>query len=195
MQYKYTTLEDQEIIFRALSAEEADRIYQSLSQKNIYLEEYVFNLITDDAYDVDELAAGIIPTVIYAAYQLSGVLKDPIDLPNDIEASRDLVNSNAYYLMYATIVKAQPSYTLKTARQLSLKELMEEFAFSEMVLGSPTIDTKKARASIEKTQAEANTAPGVKTKRGINSVTAEELEVLKQIIGTQEYGGMPRDEF
>lgn len=193
MQYKYTTLDEEEFFFRSLSAEESDRMYQSLPNKNPYLEEYIFNLITDYAYDVDTLDAGVIPTVIYAAFKLSGVLKEAIELPDGIESSREAIGGNAYYLMYATVVKAQPSYTLKTAKQLSLKELMEEFAFSEMILGSPTIDTKKARASIEKTMEDKNTS--APSKRGINSVTAEELEVLKQIIGTQEYGGMPIDDF
>ena len=193
MKYKYTTLGNDEIIFRGLSAEEADRIYQSLSNENPYLEEYVFNLITDNAYAVDALEAGIVPTIVYSAIKLSGVLKDAIGLPDGIEKLRDTVSANAYYLLYATIVKAQPSYDLAKAKKLTFNELLEEFAFSEIILGTTTVDTKKARKSIEDSiKSKTNPTAG---KKGMQAFTTEELDLLKEAIATEEYGGMPIDGF
>ena len=193
MQYKYTSLANEEIVFRALSAEEADRVYQSLPNGNVYLEEYIFNLITDSRYDIDSLEAGIVPTIVFAALKLSGVLKTALDLPDGIEKLREIVNGNAYYLLYATIVKAQPSYDLSKVRKLSFNELMEEFAFSELILGQKTIDTAKARKSIEQV-AQSKDNSGIK-KKGIKAFTSEEIDILKQAIGAEEYGGMPIDGF
>lgn len=187
-QYKYIAVDGTEIVFRLLSAEESDRAFQTLSQKDPFVDEFLFNLITAHKYEIDDLLAGIVPSVIYSALRMSGVLRKRDDFPKKIDSYRKTLDENAYYILYATIVKAMPSNNLAELKQKTLAEILELFTFSEMVLGRQVIDTKKIYQMIEEESA-------VKPKRGIKSITSEELEALKMVLGNDEYGGMPPDEF
>ena len=187
-QYKYIAVDGTEIVFRLLSAEESDRAFQTLSEKDTFVDEFLFNLITANKYNPDDLLAGIISSVLFVALKISGTLRNRLDFPKQIDQSRKNVNENAYYILYAAIVKAQPSYNLEGLKQKTLSELIELYTFSEVVLGKQIIDTKQIYQLIEEETA-------VKPKRGIKSVTSEELDALKAALGNEEYGGRPPDEF
>lgn len=187
-QYKYVAVDGTEIVFRLLSAEESDRAFQTLSQKDTFVDEFLFNLITENKYSPDELLAGIIPSVIFVALKISGTLRNKEDFPKKIDFFRAKIDENAYYILYATIVRAQPSYNLDNLKVKTLTELIELYTFSEVILGKKIIDTNKIYQLIEEESAS-------KPKRGIKSVTSEELEALKAALGNEEYGGMPPDEF
>lgn len=188
-QYKYVAVDGTEIVFRLLSAEESDRVIQVVSQRNPFVDEYLFNLITDNKYKVNDLLAGIIPTVISISLKVSGVLKTRIDFPKKIDSFRASMDDNAYYILYATIIKAQPSYNLEELKKKTLMEILELFTFSELVIGKQVIDTKKIYQMIDDENK-------VKPTKGIKSVTPEELEALKIALGSEEgYGGTPPDEW
>ena len=148
-QYKYIAVDGTEIVFRLLSAEESDRTFQTVSQKDPYVDEFLFNLITDNKYIANDLLAGIIPSVIFVSMKISGTLTSKKAFPKQIDEHRERVNDNAYYIIYSTICRAQPSFTLEALKCKTLLELLELFAFSEMILGKHVLDTKKIYQMID----------------------------------------------
>lgn len=188
--YKYTPeVDSQEIVFRTITLDEAERFLSGVRLTDgPYAEEYIFSLITDEQYDIDSLEAGIIPTVVFLSFSLSGVFRTQIDIPDKIDAARLTIVDNAFYLMYATIVKAQPSFTLDILKQKTANEILELFSFSEIVLGGKQVDTDKARESM----ASENKAPVAK---GIKAITKEEITNLQETLGMMEFDGVLQDEY
>lgn len=185
--YKYTGIGDNEIIFRTISLEEAGRFSNGLNvTDDPYAEEYIFDIITDHQYDIDSLDAGIIPIIIFLSLSLSGLFKEEIDIPNKIDDIRKDLDGNPYYLMYSVIAKAQPSYTLDQLKLKTANEILELFAFSELVLGHKQIDTDKARESI---------APKTTVAKGIKGITKEEILGLQEALSGFEFEGTLQDEF
>lgn len=188
MKYKYVTLDGREIIFRGLSAEESDRYCQRINTDDVNLEEYIFGLITDNQYKLDGLEADIIPMVIFLSFKVSGVLRKAIDFPNYIERARGVIKDNAYYLLYSTIIKANPGrYSVEDLKGKTLNELIELYVVSEMVLGRDVIDTVKAKQLIG--EAEAKTAP-VPPKTGVKAFTEEEISFIQQLLDDNPPGDM-----
>ena len=186
--YKYTTYDgEKEIVFRTITLDEAGRFLNGIKLSNDpFAEEYIFGLITDNKYVTDDIEAGVIPTVIYLSFCLSGVFKNEIDIPNKIDETREVLDNNAYYLMYATIVKAQPAFTLDILKEKSVNEILELFAFSELVLGHKAVDTDKARESV---------APKAVSAKGIKNITKEEIANLQETLGSMEFDGVLQDEY
>ncbi len=187
--YKYTPeVDSEEIVFRTISLDEAERFLSGIRiTDGPYAEEYIFSLITEEKYNIDSLEAGIIPTVIFLSFSLSGVFKSQIDIPNKIDAIREVLTDNAFYLMYATIVKAQPAFTLDMLKQKTVNEILELFAFAEIVLGSKQVDTEKARESMAEQKAP--------TAKGIKAITKEEITNLQETLGMMEFDGVLQDEY
>jgi len=174
-----------EITFRSLTLEEANNYYPMLSSKDPFVEEHVFNLITDNQYDTDDLDAGIIPSIIFMSFKASGILKTQSDLPDKIDELRKDILENIFYQIFTTIIKTQPSYNLDELKKKTTNEIIELFVFSEMLIGKAQFDTKKARENIVK---EVN-GKSVPVKKGINAVTREEIDALKEVLGLQEFNG------
>jgi hypothetical protein len=189
-QYKYSVIGDEsEILFRAITLDEASRFINGFKQTNDpFAEEYIFELITDNKYNVDTLDAGIIPTVIFLAFSLSGVFKEQIDIPNKIDLARETLDGNAYYMMYAAIIRSQPSFTLDTLKQKTTNEVLELFAFAEIILGVKQVDTDKARESIVPDSTKS-------TAKGIKAITKEEIANLQETLGMMEFDGVLQDEY
>lgn len=175
--YKLPTIDDIDIQFRALFAEEADRFYTILKHNNTAsAEDHIFNTITDNKYIDQDISAGTVPLVIYCAFKLSGVLAKKEDLPNLIDQSRSIISSNIYYILFGKIISTQSSYTLDQLKTKTLHELIELYTFAELIDGKQVIDTNKMRASfIKDEQEKAN--PMV--KKGVKGITKEELDALK----------------
>ena len=185
--YKYTTVNEDSYIFRLITLDESDRFLNGINATNTpYAEEYIFSLITDNAYNIDELDAGVIPTIVFLSFSLSGLFKEQIDIPNKIDETRKLLNNNAYYLIYSTIIKAQPSYSLDTLKNKTANEILELFAFSEIVLGKQQVDTDKAREAM---------IPKVQSAKGIKGITKEEIANLQETLSGMEFDGVLQDEF
>jgi hypothetical protein len=181
--FKLPTIDNLDIEFRTLTAEEADRFYFSLKQENNpYLEEYIFNLITDNKYLDNDLSAGIIPLVIYSSFKVSGVILKKIDFPDSIDKYREMMKTNTYYPIYAKIVSTQPQYTLDILKQKTLNEALELLAFAEIIDHQPLIDTNKLRESI-KQEEHIKTNPTAKT--GVKGLTKEMLDSLKIALQNQ----------
>jgi hypothetical protein len=170
--YKLPLADSTDIIFRTLTADEADRFSAALLKENPNTEEFIFNEITDHKYNAKELEAGAILAVVGCAMKLSGFIMKLTDVPVLIEKARANVENSLYFMFYRAIIQAQPTYTLKDLKQMTLNELMEELAFSEAVLGKPAIDTNKMRESFSAEKG------GSKPKKGIKSVTPEELKAV-----------------
>lgn len=187
--YKYTTISDQEIIFRTITLDESARFLNGikLSEGDPYADEYIFDIITENAYDTDSLDAGIVPIIIFLSFALSGAFKEEIDIPNKIDTAREDITGSAFYLMYATICKAQPGYTLDILKTKTANEILELFAFSEMVLGRKEVDTDKAR--------EAVAGPKTTAPKGVKAITKEEIANLQETLGMMEFDGVLQDEY
>jgi hypothetical protein len=174
--FKIPTIDNLDIEFRTISAEEADRFYFALKQEsNPYLEEYIFNLITDNKYADKDLSAGTIPLIVYTSFKLSGVILKKEQFPDEIDNIRKTLTSNTYYPIYAKIVSTQPNYRLDELKLKTLNELLELLAFAEMVDHQPLIDTTKLREHIKQENVKSN--PKIKT--GVKGITKEMLESLK----------------
>jgi hypothetical protein len=183
--FKLSLDSDTEIIFRTLSAMEADSVYSIIDTYNenpIYIEQ-IFNTVTEYKYNIEELSSGIPLMVIYASLKVSGFLKDAIDLPSTIELYRDKLKSNAFFAMYASISKVLPSYKLPELKELSTNELFELFAYAEKVAETTMFDTEKMKKAIE-----AEKSPHTQAvKKGISGVTKDELELLQNILNQEEF--------
>ena len=69
--FKLDITDTESIIFRTITAEEADRFYQLVQTSNPLAEEYIFNTVTDNKYDIDDLNAGVIVVITYLVFKLS----------------------------------------------------------------------------------------------------------------------------
>lgn len=177
--------EDLTIEFRLLSAQEANRLFSIIehNEDNAYFIEEIFHLVTESKYDISTFPVGIINTTIYASLKTSGYFKDPLDLPNTIDSNREKVKSSTFYLIYSEISKILPSYKLEELKLKSSNELIELFAYAELVAGTPLFDTEKLRKALE---AEAN-PKSVSAKTGVAGVTQDELDLLKGILDQEEF--------
>lgn len=175
--YKLPTIDNIDIKFRTLTADESDKFYYSLRQENNpYIEEYVFNLITDDQYLESNLSAGIIPLVIYCSFKLSGVILKKVDFPDKIDQYREALNSSSYYPMYAKIISTQPTMSLDMLKTKTLNELIELLTLSEMIDKQPLFDTEKIREAI---RIEESSKANPTKKTGVKGITKEMLDSLK----------------
>jgi len=179
--YKIPSMDGEDIIFRLISAEEADRFIFSLKQEdNPYIEEYIFNLITDNKYVNKEgqldILAGIVPLTIYTSLKLSGVLNKKMDFPDIIERYRKVMSTNTYYPIYGKIISLQNGYTLDALKTKTLNELIELLAFSEMMDGKPLFDTAKMIANAKQ---EEEAKGNVAVKRGVKGISKQELDALR----------------
>jgi len=189
MKYKYQAEKDKYIEFRSLSAEEADRMYVAVMSGNPYAEEFVFNAITMDKYDIDDLSAGIITNVVYSAFKLSGYYAKQEDIANTIDNARSLYENNIYHKMfYSKIMKIVPGvYKLEELKTKTLNELLELYVLCESVIDGQIHDTAKMREILASTE-EKKTKPKSKI---INMITKEELSALKASLQAEEFDGMP----
>jgi hypothetical protein len=183
--HRYSISKDINIDFRLLSAEEADRLYQSLMSENVFAEEFVFNLITDNKYNIDELSAGVIPTVVFASLKLSGYFSKYEDILDGIDNARSIYDSSIYSkIFYSKIMKIIPGvYRLEDLKGKSVNELLELYCIAEMVQDNAIYDTKKMREALEETK-------GINKKKH-SSITKEELSLLKAAIQAEEFNGLP----
>jgi hypothetical protein len=176
-----------EIIFRDIYAEESDRFIWAIRKKDPIAEELVFREILHESCDIniDELPAGVIPTIVYSAIKLSGYFPKESDIPNIIDNARKSIQNNFFSIFYATIIKAQPSYRIDELQKKSLDDLLAIYAFSEKVLGKETINTDEMRKTLKK---EKEKEKGVaKSAGGLSSISTEELELVKSMISSEEF--------
>lgn len=178
--YKIPILNGSYIEFHLLPAEEADRFNVTLKYNNPYFEEHIFNYVTGNKYNIDELDAGVVPLVVYIALTLSGVLNSKEEFLDIIDNSRNALLNNAYYVLYTKIAQYQ-KYTLDELKQKTLNELIELYSFSELIAGQHFIDTKKERESMQK---EKDGTP--LKKKGIGAFTSSEIDALKAAIQSAE---------
>ena len=173
-----------EIEFGTLSATKSDRAYNVLSKIDdpTFIEQ-TFNLITNNKYNINELEAGIVINVIYSCLKLSGVFKNIKEIPDKIDEARAKVKENILYMFYKTIVKAQPFYTLDILKEKSVNELLDIMAFSDDILGHDSIDTAKMRKLINEPTVDGKVIP---KKKGVNNVSPEEIDFIKNMIGNEE---------
>lgn len=181
-QYKIKDISGTEIVFRALSAEEADRLYSILKMtaSSAEIEESIFNTITDNKYNIADLKAGIVPVIISLAFSISGLIKKNEDIFNFIDNTRDAINKNAYFEIYAKIAQFQ-KYTLDELKQKTLNEILELYAFSEKIAGQQFIDTKKSRESL------LDHPEDKLKKKGVNKYTKAEIDSLKAAIQSSNF--------
>lgn len=187
LRYKLTLANGYEIEFKSLAVEDSDRFYSALmADENPYVEEFIFNSITDSKYISDgeiDLPAGIIPTVVYCCLKLSGIIKNRNEYLDAIEDARKVVANNPYMYFFSEIIRIIPRYTLSDLRAMTLNELLELFAFAERVSGTQLIDMKKAR---EAAKSEDNGKVSKSVRKGISAFTKEELDSLKAALQGQE---------
>lgn len=186
MQTYKIILSNTEIEFSLISAEKIDRYYYMVSTENPNAEELIFKEITNNRYNIDELNAGIIPTVVFASIVKSGRLAKKDDFANKIEEYRPIVNNNLYYILYGSIIKYIPTYSLETLKTKTINELFELFALAEFIKGEHIADVDKIRQLLSDEPKKKNLK-----KRGISSITKEELNALKAALQYEEFEGMP----
>ena len=181
---------DNPIIFRTLSAEEADRFYQLVLSENVFAEEFIFNTITDNKYDINELSAGLVISAIYSALSLSGFFKSYDNIVDKIEEARKTHNNSLYTkLFYERIIRAMPgTYKLEELKLKSLNELLELVALAEGVAGTELFNIKEMRTALSEEK-----TPNKKKSRNkaINSITKDELDALKASLQANEHEGSP----
>lgn len=182
--YKYKVRENESIEFRAMSAEEADRFYMAAKSSNAYAEEFIFNTITNNKYNIDELNAGIIIHVIYASFKMSGYYSKQEDIPDSIDNARKAHENNVYLRMfYSKIMKIFPAYKLEDLKDKTLNELLELIVLSETVLENKIFDTNKIREALKE---DCPTSLNKKNKKVLNLITKEELASLKASLQSNE---------
>lgn len=192
-QYKIEIGDNESYIFRSISAEEADRFNQLLASENPFAEEFIFNIITDNKYNIDDLNAGIIIMAVYAAINLSGYFKDFHNIIDKIEEARTKYSNHLYNRMfYERIMRTIPGlYKIEDLRNKTLNELLELVILGENITGIEQFNIKEMReALLEDTD-------GSKKKKSknkaINSITKDELEALKATLQASEHDGAPID--
>ncbi len=184
MNYKFLTLQGKEIKFRTISATDADKFFTLLKlNDSSEAEEFVFNEITDNAYDLESLPAGVIINTIFAAFKVSGIFKSEESIPDYIEEARKEVDNNVYSFFHSIIIKFMPSYKPEELKTKSIKELLELVALAEKINGSALIDVKAMRKSLE--------AETKNVKKGIAGVTKQEIKALMQGLDMDNTDGVP----
>jgi hypothetical protein len=176
---------DSSIEFSPLSTSDADRYFGILKDNSDpHAEEYVFNQITESKYELEDLPAGVIIAVIYAAIKISGVIKEPKDLPEKIEQQRAMFDEDIMLVIHSMIIRFMPSHTPDQLKTKTLNEIIELLVFAERVSGQQLIDIAKMRESL-------NLATGEKKfKKGIAGTSKEEIAQIKSIFDNlQEIGG------
>lgn len=172
--YKLPLLDNREILFNSLCAEDADRYYQALLSSNSHpeLEEYIFNLVTEDRYkdQLDKLEAGIVLTVIYSVFHFSKVIKNINEFPDLIAKARQK-NDSLYSILYIKICQAMP-YKLEELKSKSLDELLDLFAIAENIT-KDQVDLKKLKEGLA-------IASGENKKESKPQVSEEQLSSLMQ---------------
>ena len=190
--YKVELLEGGFIEFNLLSAQAADNIYAAIQQFDDQPEyiEFLFNKLTDNKYDINTLHAGIPSLVIYSCIIKSGIIKSPTSLIDIIESGRTALADNVYFSIYSSISQVLPLYKLDELKQKTVNELFELFVYAEKVSGKQLFDTDKMRKSLEENPTDRT---GVVKKKGLASVSKDEIEMLQQYLATEERyaGGMP----
>lgn len=176
---------DLDIIFKTLSAQEADSVYSVIDtygENPLYIEQ-IFNTITESKYIIDDLPSGLPLIIIYTSLKSSGFFRETIDLPNTIELHREKLKSNAFFAIYASISKVLPSYKLSELKEFSTNELFELFAYAEKVAEVSLFDTEKMKKAIEAERSPQTQA----VKKGVSGVTKDELELLQNILNQEEF--------
>lgn len=190
--YRLELLDGGTIEFNLLSAQSADNVFAAIQQFDDQPEyvEFLFNKLTDNKYDINTLHAGIPALVIYLCIIKSGVIKSPLSLIEIIEAGRSAISDNVYFSIYSSISQILPLYKLEELKQKTVNELFELFVYAEKVSGKPLFDTDKMRLSLSDTN---SSKTGVVKKKGLASVSADEIDLLKSLLATEEKyaGGMP----
>lgn len=173
------------IEFSSVSSETSDVIFNLLQVNKEHPEylKYVFDKITSDKYNTDELPAGIIHTIIYLSLKLSGVVRSINDIADNIDKNRESVKNNVYYTLFSSIIKAMPSYTLDELKLKTTNEIFELIAFSEKILDKQIYDTSKIRTISENNASSSEN----KEKRLINNISNEEIDEIKNLISRQEF--------
>ena len=187
--YKYPISNTEFIEFRTINASEADMFYPSIDVENAQTEEYIFNKITNNKYNINELNAGIIISIVYISFKLSGYITKHEDIIDSIESSRVSFELKLYHKMFfAKIMKYIPGvYKLDELKSMSINELLELYILCEDISGGTIYDTVKMREALLE-------GPKAKKKSGnkaMNSITKEELSSLKASLQAEEFDGMP----
>lgn len=187
--YRYTTIDNESIEFRGLSAEESDKFYNGMLSGNPFAEEFIFDTITDSKYDINELYAGIVPFVVYASFKLSGYYSKHEDVANFIDNAREQYENNIYHKMfYSKIMKIAPgTYKLEELKDKTLNELLELYVLMESILDAKLHDTNKMREALKEDASNATNKKG----KVLSKITKEELSALKAVLQANEFDGAP----
>ena len=186
--YKVQTLSG-DITFSLLSAEDTDSYYHSLlKDNNPHLEEYIFHTITDNQYNSEELAAGIIPLIVWFSLKMSGLARKKFDFLDSVDENRLKQEKNSYFSLYSRIATVLPAYKLEELRALPYNELIELLVFAESVFGKVFTDTKKTREVMLKQEGEdEGTLP---QKKGVKKLTKLDLDAIKEAINYNDNSNM-----
>jgi len=153
-----------QITFRLPTWREHDiyeKVFTFSKEPRGQIEDKLFRELCLDPILVDEmnnLPAGIVPTVVGVAILLSGNNlsdQDKIDrLNTDLELIRNGVNSNPYEFLIITICKAFPSFKPSEVEDLSYWEVLRLSAMAEQVLALETpikfVTDKKPKSLTDK---------------------------------------------
>jgi hypothetical protein len=188
--YKLQIVDGDDIEFNLISAQSADNIFAAILKYDDQPEyiEFLFNKLTNNKHNIETLHAGIPSLVIYTCLIKSGVIKDPESLIEIIESGRKAIGDNVYFSIFSNIISTLPNYKLDELKTKTVNELFELFVFAEKVANRELFDTDKMRQSLETPRS------GKVVKKGIASVTPEEIDMLKHMLAREEkqFDGMPR---
>lgn len=173
--FTYNAIGGHVIEFNTIPIEDCERFFYVLSKNDDPLsEEFVFNLITENKYDINDLPAGLVLSVLYTAFKVSGVMSTPETAPNAIEDARKNIDGNLYSLFYTMIMRFMPKYSIDELKNKSFNEIIELFVYAEKIAERPLIDTDKMREVLGST----STSKPVK-QRGLKGTTKEEISAIK----------------
>ena len=167
--FEYSTFSTKKNIeFHTITLDYAARFYHALceDENNPYIEEMIFNHITDRKYDIDTLDAGVILSVIMASFVKSGFIKGIKTIPLSILETRKSVANNLIYAIYAYIIKHNQSYKLEDLKAKTKNEIIELYVLTEVIAGAPGFDVEKLVQDIDKAE----------KGEAINTKVIEELE-------------------
>jgi len=173
-----------EIEFRLVSVEEIDRFIGILQTRRPDAEEFVFNELTENKYDIDTLDAGTVLLVIAVAIRKSGFARDLGEIADIVDSTAKRIGENILYtIFYTNILKAQPSIGIVKLKEMSLNELIESFVLSELILTGQVgtlLNTKKIREALAKENQ-------TKLSSGASYVSSNEIDHLKMLLEKDEF--------
>jgi hypothetical protein len=140
-----TNIADIEIYWRLLTFKEYN-IYTKLFDLNTIsngkIEDFIFREIVLNSFAVERMNTyppGIVPSIVYAALDMSGMrFKTPDDLEEinkAINHTREALSTNVYDQIMMYICSAFPSYNPSILQDLEHHELLKLLVMAEKILG------------------------------------------------------------